>query len=136
MQPAACAKLRALFESGPKIRHFSTPAARHRDGTIDAQSLSEAWNRRKRIVVIGALIQMATVGLILVGAAVVLFGSMFNPRQADPMGMFGLPSVCAIACRLKEREKSGNAPDRNSVAACKPRGGVDASGFTVASTRG
>ena len=50
-------------------------------------------------MVIGALIQMATVGLILVGAAVVLFGSIFDPRQADPMGMFGLPSVCAIACR-------------------------------------
>jgi hypothetical protein len=50
-------------------------------------------------VVIGALVQMATLGLILVGAAVVLFGSIFNPRRADPMGMFGLPSVCAIACR-------------------------------------
>ena len=50
-------------------------------------------------MIIGALVQMATLGLILVGAAVVLFGSMFNPRQADPMGMFGLPSVCAIACR-------------------------------------
>ncbi len=35
-----------------------------------------------------------------------------------------------------EREKSGNAPDRNSFAACKPRGGVGASGFTRASTRG
>jgi hypothetical protein len=42
---------------------------------------------------------MATVGLILAGAAVVLLGSIFKPRQADPMGMFGLPSVCAIACR-------------------------------------
>jgi len=42
---------------------------------------------------------MATLGLVLVGAAVVLLGSIFNPRQADPMGMFGLPSVCAIACR-------------------------------------
>jgi hypothetical protein len=50
-------------------------------------------------VLIGALIQMATVGLILVGAAVVLFGSIFNPHEADPMGMFGLPSVSAIACR-------------------------------------
>lgn len=50
-------------------------------------------------MVVGALVQMATVGLILVGAAVVLVGSIFNPRQADPMGMFGLPSVCAIACR-------------------------------------
>jgi hypothetical protein len=50
-------------------------------------------------VVIGVLIQMATVGLILAGAAVVLLGSIFKPRHADPMGMFGLPSVCAIACR-------------------------------------
>ena len=50
-------------------------------------------------MVIGALVQMATLGLILVGAAVVLLGSIFNPRQADPMGIFGLPSVCAIACR-------------------------------------
>jgi hypothetical protein len=48
-------------------------------------------------VVIGALVQMATLGLILAGATVVLLGSIFNPRQADPMGMFGLPSVCAIA---------------------------------------
>ena len=50
-------------------------------------------------MVIGALVQMATVSLILIGAAVVLFGSILNPREADPMGMFGLPSVCAIACR-------------------------------------
>ena len=50
-------------------------------------------------MVIGALVQMFTLGLILVGAAVVLLGSIFNPRQADPMGMFGLPSVRAIACR-------------------------------------
>jgi hypothetical protein len=57
-------------------------------------------------VIIGALVQMATLGLILVGAAVVLFGSMFNPREADPMGMFGLPSVCAIVCR-PENAKSG-----------------------------
>jgi hypothetical protein len=49
-------------------------------------------------VVIGALVQMATLSLILVGAAVVLIGSIFNPNRADPMGMFGLPSVCAITC--------------------------------------
>ena len=60
-------------------------------------------------MIIGALVQMATLGLILVGAAVVLFGSMFNPRQADPMGMFGLPSVCAIACRP---ESGKNGPVR------------------------
>ena len=50
-------------------------------------------------MIIGALVQMFTLGLILVGAAVVLFGSVFDPRRSDPMGMFGLPSVCAIACR-------------------------------------
>ena len=49
-------------------------------------------------MVIGALVQMFTLGLILIGAAVVLFGSMFNPREADPMGMFGLPSVRAMTC--------------------------------------
>ena len=49
-------------------------------------------------MVIGALVQMFTFGLILVGAAVVLVGSIFNPRQADPMGMFGLPSVRTITC--------------------------------------
>jgi len=52
----------------------------------------------KGIVVIGALVQMATLSLILVGAAVVLIGSIFSPNRADPMGMFGLPSVCAITC--------------------------------------
>jgi hypothetical protein len=49
-------------------------------------------------VVIGALVQMFTLSLILVGAAVVLVGSIFNPREADPMGMFGLPSVSAMTC--------------------------------------
>lgn len=42
---------------------------------------------------------MLTLALIFAGAAVVLLGSILRPRQADPMGMFGLPSVCAIACR-------------------------------------
>ena len=65
-------------------------------------------------MIIGALVQMATLGLILVGAAVVLFGSMFNPRQADPMGMFGLPSVCAIACR-PESGKNGTVRSRALV---------------------
>jgi hypothetical protein len=49
-------------------------------------------------VTIGALIQMFTFGVILFGAAVVLVGSILNPRQADPMGMFGLPSVRTITC--------------------------------------
>ena len=61
-------------------------------------------------MVAGALIQMATVGLILGGAAIVLFGSMFHRRLADPMGMFGLPSVCAIASRAKERENRATRP--------------------------
>ena len=47
---------------------------------------------------IEALVQMFTFGLILFGAAVVLAGSILNPRQADPMGMFGLPSVRTITC--------------------------------------
>ena len=50
-------------------------------------------------MVIGALVQMFTLSLILIGAAVVLFGSMFNPREADPLGMFGLPSVRAMNAR-------------------------------------
>ena len=50
-------------------------------------------------MVTGALIEMLTLSLILGGAALVLVGSILNPRQADPMGMFGLPSVCAIACK-------------------------------------
>ena len=49
-------------------------------------------------MVIGALVQMATLSLILVGAAVVLLDSILNPTRSDPMGMFGLPSVCAITC--------------------------------------
>ena len=53
----------------------------------------------KRIVATGALIEMLTVSLILGGAALVLLGSLLDPRQADPMGMFGLPSVCAVACK-------------------------------------
>ena len=62
-------------------------------------TLSTGRRREKRIVVTGALIEMLTVSLILGGAALVLLGSILNPRQADPMGMFGLPSVCAIACK-------------------------------------
>jgi hypothetical protein len=66
--------------------------------------------RRKRIVIAGALIQMATVGLILGGAAIVLFGSMFHQRHADPMGMFGLPSVYAIASPLKSGKTRATRP--------------------------
>ncbi len=61
-------------------------------------------------MVAGALIQMATVGLILGGAAIVLFGSMFHQRHADPMGMFGLPSVCAIASPLKSVKNRATRP--------------------------
>jgi len=53
---------------------------------------------------------MATVGLILVGAAVVLFGSIFNPREADPMGMFGLPPVCAIEYRRMNVNSRATGP--------------------------
>lgn len=61
-------------------------------------------------MVIGTLVQMATLGLILAGAAIVLIGSIFNPRQADPMGMFGLPSVCAIACRPENVRSRATRP--------------------------
>jgi len=61
-------------------------------------------------VIAGALIQMATVGLILGGAAIVLFGSMFHQRHADPMGMLGLPSVCAIASPLKSVRNRATRP--------------------------
>ena len=47
-------------------------------------------------MIIAVSVQMITLGLIFVGAAVVLLGSMLQPRQVDPMGMFGLPSVCAV----------------------------------------
>jgi hypothetical protein len=95
---------------GHKLDILQTQRASHRDGTIDAPSPIQAWKRRKRVVVTGALVQMFTFGLILVGAAVVLFGSIFNPRQADPMGMFGLPPVSAIACavNVKSRARRSN----------------------------
>jgi hypothetical protein len=106
MHQTACVKLRASSrwykkyqDSAENPTYFRRRRASHHDGTIDALSTVEAWKRRKRVVLIGALIQMATVGLILVGAAVVLFGSIFNPREADPMGMFGLPPVSAMTCR-------------------------------------
>jgi hypothetical protein len=40
----------------------------------------------------------------------VLFGSMFHQRHADPMGMFGLPSVCAIASPLKSVKNRATRP--------------------------
>ena len=58
----------------------------------------------------GALVQMATLAFILGGGAVVLLGSIFNPRQADPMGMFGLPPVCAIACRAESVQRRATRP--------------------------
>ena len=79
------------------------------DGTIDALCLciqvqkltgsDYVWLSEKRgekFVIIAVSVQMITLGLIFVGAAVVLLGSMLQPRQVDPMGMFGLPSVCAV----------------------------------------
>jgi hypothetical protein len=85
--------------SNPAHNHtFFTSASCEFDGTIDAPSTVQ-YEWEKENVVIGALVQMVTLGLILVGAAVVLFGSIFDPRRSDPMGMFGLPSVCTIACR-------------------------------------
>ena len=42
----------------------------------------------KQTLELGALVQMATLGLVLIGAAIVLLESIFNPRQADPMGIF------------------------------------------------
>jgi hypothetical protein len=78
---------------------FRSPASRQIDGTNDAFSTGKCGNGSKKIVAIGALVQMTTVALILGGAAVVLVASIFNPRHADPMGIFGLPSVCAVVCR-------------------------------------
>jgi hypothetical protein len=99
----------AAIEIPPKIVHFPEPAVRCLDGTIDALSSGNVQRERKENVVTGALDQMETLGLILVGAAVVLFGSIFNPRQSDPMGMFGLPSVCAIACRpVSVKDRAAN----------------------------
>jgi hypothetical protein len=56
-----------------------------------------AEKRGEKFVTIAVSVQMITLGLIFVGAAVVLLGSMLKPSQVDPMGMFGLPSVCAVA---------------------------------------
>ncbi len=53
--------------------------------------------RGEKFVTIMVSVQMITLALFCVGAAVVLLGSMLQPRQVDPMGMFGLPSVCAVA---------------------------------------
>jgi hypothetical protein len=42
---------------------------------------------------------MVFCGLIFIGAALVLLGTRINAQRMDPMGIFGLPSVCAITCR-------------------------------------
>lgn len=39
---------------------------------------------------------MLTLGLIGLGAAVVMFASVAAPEHLDPMGMFGLPPVRAV----------------------------------------
>ena len=105
MQRAACARLRRTSDWYKKYRDSaknSTYFKLRRRATAMARSmlnpLSERGKRRKRVVTIGALVQMFTFGVILFGAAVVLVGSILNPRQADPMGMFGLPSVRTITC--------------------------------------
>jgi len=71
-------------------------------------------------VVSGALIEMLTLSLILGGAALVLLGSILNPRQADPMGMFGLPSVCAIACKpVRVKSRTTGPLERVSRRGCR-----------------
>jgi hypothetical protein len=60
-------------------------------------------------VIIAGSVQMLTLGLIFAGAAVVLLGSILRPRQADPMGMFGLPSVCVIIAGRPMSVKSRTA---------------------------
>jgi hypothetical protein len=111
MHPAACAKLRGASIQ-QEIRDISDAAARPGGGTIDAHSRQRGSSnsplakvktavRARRgggIVIIAVSIQMITLGLIFVGAVIVLLGSMLNPQQVDPMGMFGLPSVYAVAC--------------------------------------
>ena len=58
-------------------------------------------------MIIAVSVQMITLGLIFVGAAVVLLESMLKPQQVDPMGMFGLPSVCAVASqRMKVKSRA------------------------------
>ena len=61
-------------------------------------------------------VQMITLSLIFVGAAVVLLGSMVKPWQVDPMGMFGLPSVCAVACQQVNVKSRATRPIANRVA--------------------
>jgi hypothetical protein len=100
------------------------------DGTIDALCLciqvqklpssDDAWlceKRGEKLVIIAVSVQMITLGLFFVGAAVVLLESMLKPQQVDPMGMFGLPSVCAIACEqvsVKSRAASPIAIGRGN----------------------
>ena len=68
-------------------------------------------------MIIAVSVQMITLGLFFVGAAVVLLESMLKPQQVDPMAMFGLPSVCAIACEqvsVKSRAASPIAIGRGN----------------------
>jgi len=73
-------------------------------------SFCKSDQENTRTLDFGALVQMATLGLVLIGIAVVLFGSLFNPRQSDPMGIFGLPTVCAIACRPTKVRNRATGP--------------------------
>ncbi len=45
---------------------------------------------------------MLTLGLTVIGAALVMFSALAKPEHIDPMGMFGLPPVRAarIGARL------------------------------------
>jgi hypothetical protein len=39
---------------------------------------------------------MLTLGLMVIGVAVVMLASLAAPEHLDPMGMFGLPPVSAV----------------------------------------
>jgi hypothetical protein len=143
MQRAACAKLhrtsdwyKKYRDSAKKLDIFQAQAPSHRDGTIDAQSLIRAWQEEKE--------SRDNRGF---GSNVYFrCDSIRRGRRAGridlesaagrPHGNVRTPVSAYDHLRFDEREQSGIVPDRNSVAACKPRSGVDASGFTAASTRG
>ena len=80
---------------------------------------------------------MLTLGLIFVGVAVAVFGSILRPRHADPMGMFGLPSVFEIACRPTSVNNRTGQPapavlrreDRKATCMYAPLGPEASAGF-------
>ena len=67
-------------------------------------------------MITGALVQMAFLSLILGGAAIVLLGSIFSPNRADPMGMFGLPSVCSMTCLAVKAKVNNRAASPTAIA--------------------